>query len=116
VAVRLTFLRDVPASNIRESFQTGLDANGVSANDADIRKFMNLVDEAGAVEDNGSLSIAVTKAADGSETLALENKKASGSVVKTMKGSKGLAHKIVSLWLGTPTDDYLAELKTELMN
>lgn len=114
VAVRLTFLRDVPASNIKESFQSSLDANGVPANDADIRKFMSLVDEVGAAENNGSLTIAITKAADGSETLALENKK-SASVLKTMKGAKGLAHNIMSIWLGVPADDYLTELKAELL-
>jgi hypothetical protein len=114
IAIHLTFLRDVPASNIKESFQVSLDANGVPSNDADIVKFMSLVDEAGAATTNGSLTIVVNKAADGSESLALENK-GSSSVLKTMKGGKGLAHKIASIWLGVPADDYLKELKAELL-
>lgn len=114
VAMHLTFLRDVPASNIKESFQASLDANGVPAADPDIAKFMSLVDEAGAAETNGSLTILITKSADGSESLALENDTGT-AVLKTMKGSKGLSHKLMSIWLGVPADAYLTELKAELL-
>lgn len=115
VAMHLTFLRDVPAQNVKESFQSSLDANGVPADDPDIAAFMNLVDEVGAAETNGTLTIFVTKNADQTETLALENKLASGAVVKTMTGQKGLASKLMSIWLGVPADDYLAELKDEML-
>jgi len=115
VAMHLTFLRDVPASNIKESFQSSLDANGVPANDADIAQFMRHVDAVGAAVDKGTLTILISKNADQTESLSLENKGPRGAVVKTMTGAKGLSHKLMSIWLGVPADDYLAELKTELL-
>ncbi len=114
VAMYLKFLRDVPAGNIKESFQASLDANNVPATDPDIVKFMSLVDQVGAAETNGSLTILMSKAADGSETLNLEMKN-QAAVEKSMTGAKGLSHKLMSIWLGAPADDYLAELKAEMM-
>ncbi len=114
VAMYLKFLRDVPASNIKESFQASLDVNGVPANDPDIVKFMSLVDQVGAAETNGSLTIYIAKSADGSENLTLEMKN-NAAVEKSMTGAQGLSHKLLSIWLGTPADDYLAELKAEMM-
>jgi hypothetical protein len=115
VVMHLTFLRDVPADNIRESFQSSLDANGVPASDPDIVTFMTMVNDVGAAESGSTLTIFTTKQSDGSETVALENKKGTVTVMKTMAGSAGLTHKLMSIWLGVPADDYLTELKAELL-
>lgn len=114
VAFSMTFLRDVPASNIKEAFHGGFDVNNLGS-DAEVNAFLALVDQVGAAENNGTLTVAVTKAADGSETLAIENKKASGATLKTMKAGKGMASKIMALWLGNVADDYAGELKAELL-
>jgi hypothetical protein len=115
VAIRLNFLRDVPADKVTTSFQDGLDANAVDAKDADIVQFMAAVTKNGDAKNSGSLTIFLTKNDDGTETLAYENLRGPKADVTVVKGSKGLTNKVLSIWLGKTADSGLAALKTELM-
>jgi hypothetical protein len=113
VAMRLTFLRDVDAQTIATSFQDGLDANKISAKDPDIAGFMKAVTQGGDVKNASSVTILITKNADGSETLAYENGVNAAPTI--VKGSKDFMHKVMSLWLGNTADSGLADLKKELV-
>ena len=114
-AVRLTFVRDVPASNVAESFLDALDANGVDTAQPEIEAFIELVNQAGAAANGGSLSIVLVKNADGSETLTLGNQKGGGEFTGSANGAAGFGQKILSIWLGVPADDGLKSLKCELL-
>ncbi|MGE4130161.1 MAG: chalcone isomerase family protein [Bdellovibrionales bacterium] len=111
VAMHLTFLRDVPADKLYEAFASSLAANGLDSSDPDIAAFNNLAQQGGAGVDGGTLTIAIYKNASGGETLAYEN----GSYTGEISGAAGLAKKIMSIWLGVPADNQLAQLKTELL-
>ncbi|MGZ3723837.1 MAG: chalcone isomerase family protein [Bdellovibrionales bacterium] len=114
IAIRLTFLRDVPADKVSTSFQDALDANKVAAKDVDMVNFMTVVNKGGDAKNAASLTIVLLKNDDGTETLAYEN--ATNGTTTVIQGSKDLAHKIMSIWLGTVSEDSgLVALKAELL-
>jgi hypothetical protein len=115
VAIRLTFLRDVDAATVATSFQDALDANKISGKDTDINNFMTVVNKGGDAKTSASLTIFMSKNDDGSETLAYEN--ANGTTQTTViTGQKDLTHKIMSIWLGTVSEDAgLKALKAEIL-
>jgi hypothetical protein len=117
VAIRLTFLRDVPAANITESFADGFAANNVSEKDTDISQLLGLVTKGGAIANGGSMTFFVTKNADGTETVAYENlagTKINGGTLDA--AAAGMTHKLFSLWLGNPADAGVAKLKQQLLS
>lgn len=116
VAIRMSFLRDVDAQTVATSFQDSFDANKISARDPDVVQFMNVVNKNGDVKSGGTLTIFITKNADGSETLAYENLKPGTDVQPAViQVGKDMAHKIMSIWLGNPADSGLADLKAALL-
>lgn len=115
VAMHLTFLREVPMDKLVSAFEEGFAANQIDMAASDIVQFMSLVQAGGAGEEGGQLSIVVIRGADGSETLSYEVERSRNPYSGSMKGSSGLAKKIFALWLGHPADDFLGQLKTELL-
>ncbi len=114
-AMHLTFLREVPMDKLVSAFEEGFAANNVAMTDADIAKFMALVNAGGHGEEGGTLSVVVTRATDGTETLTYEVQRARNPYSGTMKAPAGFAKKVFALWLGVPADDFLGQLKTELL-
>lgn len=114
-AIRLTFVRDVPSTKVSESFLDAFDANGIDTTNADIKKFINIVSNSGGAANKGSLNIVLIKNADGTETLAYENVAGTKVTPGLATGAAGFGAKIFAIWLGVPADDYLAELKAELL-
>lgn len=115
VAMHLTFLREVPMDKLVGAFEEGFAANNVNMADADIVKFMDLVRAGGHGEEGGTLTVFVSRGADGSETLTYEVIRSRNPSVGSMTGAAGLSKKIFGLWLGLPADEFLAKLKTELL-
>jgi hypothetical protein len=114
-AIRLSFVRDVPGSTVAESFLDAFDANGIDTNDADIKKFTNIVSNSGGAAKNGSLNIVFTKNADGTETVNYSNVNGSKATDGVATGAAGFSAKILAIWLGVPADDQLKDLKAELL-
>lgn len=114
-AMNLTFLREVPMEKLTSAFEEGFAANHVSMNDPDIKKFMEMVSAGGAGEESGTLSVIVVRNDDGTETVTYEMIRSHQPYVGSVTGAAGLGKKVFALWLGEPADDYLAQLKTELM-
>lgn len=115
VAMHLTFLREVPMDKLVSAFEEGFAANNVDMSSADIMQFMSLVQAGGAGEEGGQLSIVIVRSSNGDETLTYEVERSRNPYSGSMKGSSGLAKKVFALWLGVPADDFLAQLKTELL-
>jgi len=115
VALRLTFLRDVPADKIETSFQDGLDANGVNSKDADVAAFLQQVNKSGDATSGASITILMTRNADQTVTLAFENTSSAAGATSSITVSAKTLHQVMSIWLGTPADAGLASLKTEMM-
>ncbi len=115
LAMHLTFLREVPMDKLTGAFEEGFAANQVNMADADIVEFMKLVTAGGHGEEGGTLTVFVARNADGTESLTYEVMRTRNPYVGTIKGAAGLSKKIFGLWLGVPADDFLAQLKTELL-
>ncbi len=114
-AMHLTFLREVPMDKLVSAFEEGFAANNVNMNDADIGKFMAMVNAGGHGEEGGTLTVLIHRGTDGGETLTYEVQRSRNPYSGSMKASPGLAKKVFALWLGVPADDFLGQLKTELL-
>ena len=117
VAMHFTFKRNVDADKIAEGFRDALTVNGVDLNtDTEMSTLMNAVAGMGEVRSGQTLTFAVAKNADGTETVVFEN---TSSTTRTHV-AKGLAagsmQKLLSMWLGQPSDDGVGRLKEELLN
>lgn len=112
VAMQLHFLRDVDAENVQKSFVEALKINKVNTEDADIKAFLELVKKGGEAKEGKSLTILGSLLPDGSEVIYYET--TSGSVSE-IKGKKGFIENIFSIWLGSPADDGIANLKKNIL-
>jgi hypothetical protein len=112
VAIQLTFLRSVDADKVQVSFRDAFDANKIDINTQAMKQFLSAVQNGGDALDGKTLTIATTKNSDGSEVLVYED---SNGKQTTIKGNKGLTHDIFAIWLGTPADDGVANLKKSLL-
>ncbi|WP_374001053.1 chalcone isomerase family protein [Bdellovibrio bacteriovorus] len=113
VAIQLSFLRSVDADTVQSSFRDALSANKVDMQNPSVKTFLDAVRMGGDADAGASLTILVTKHSDGSESLIYED--TAGHQTR-INGDKGLAHKIFSIWLGTPADDGVASLKNDILN
>ena len=114
LVMHLTFLRDIPSRRIVESFLDSLAANSISDKDADVEKFVRMVQGAGDMTDKSSITMFVTKNSNGTETLAFDVKSDKNYFDRQVVAA-GFSRKMASLWLGVPADDGLANFKTELL-
>ncbi|RYZ88644.1 MAG: hypothetical protein EOP04_08865 [Proteobacteria bacterium] len=111
VALKLDFLRDLSADKIVDSFQDALHANHfeVSSDDG-LKRVLAAIKKGGAVQKGESISIVGVNGAD-KDQLYVENSK---GVSENVEGESQLIEKMLSIWLGTPADGKLEELKQEL--
>lgn len=112
IALRMTFLRDVEAEKVQTSFKEALATNQVNTNDAAVSQFLAAVSNGGEAKSGKSLVIVTQKNADGSESVSYED---TNGKVTTVAGTKGLSAKIMSIWLGKPSDDGVANLKAQII-
>lgn len=110
--IQLHFLRDVDAEKVQTSFKDALEANKVDLKKPEIQKFLDAVKTGGEAKSGKMLSIMGANKSDGSETIIYED---SSSKATTVSGGAGFIQDIFSIWLGTPSDDGVAKLKSEIL-
>ncbi|NDG83975.1 MAG: hypothetical protein EBX52_02930 [Proteobacteria bacterium] len=111
-AIRMTFLRNVDAQTVLNSFRENFFANKIDVTKTEIASFLDAVNNGGDATNNSSMTIRGRVLADGSEEIAYEGSRGS---VKTVNGPKGFVKEIFSLWYGNTADSGLANLKTALL-
>lgn len=111
-AIQLTFVRNVDAPTVQNSFRDAFFANSIDVNKKEIAAFLNLVSSGGDAVEGKALTVRGTKLADGSEEIAYEDSK---GTVKTVTGPAGFIKEVFALWYGTPVDSGLAQLKAALL-
>lgn len=113
IAIRLNFLRGVDAETVQSSFKEALQANNVNINDAAVAQFLAAVKNGGDAANGKALTIVTQKdATTGKETVSYED--TAGKVTRTT-GDAGFSSKIMSIWLGNPSDNGVANLKAQLI-
>lgn len=112
VLIRLHFLRGVEGEKVQSSFKEALVANKVDLQKPEIQRFLNAVRSGGEVKKSGIFSIYGAKKADGTEVIIYEDANAKAT---TIEGGAGFLKEIFAIWLGTPSDEGVAKLKTELL-
>lgn len=112
VAIQLHFLRDVDAENVQKSFIDALKANKVNTDDSSVKQFLDTVQKGGEAKQGKSLTILGSLSPDGNEVIYYET---TSGAISEIKGSKGFVEKIFSIWLGTPADDGVANLKKSIL-
>lgn len=110
--IRLHFLRNVEGEKVQSSFKEALEANKVDINSTSLKDFLNAVKNSGEAKEGKAMTIALIKNADGTESIIYKN---TNSPQTEIKATAGTAKNILSIWLGTPADDQLAELKKEIL-
>lgn len=106
-ALRLHFLRDVDAAKVSGSFKEALEANKVDLTAPGIKEFLKAVEAGGDAKEGQVLSFLFDK-----DKLTYE---APNGTLSTIIAPKGFATQILSIWLGTPADSGLTELKKSLL-
>lgn len=112
ISIRLNFVRGVDAPTVQSSFAEALKANGISTQEPAMAQFLAAVANGGDAISGKALTIATQKNADKTETVYYEDSK--GQVTK-VTGAEGFSAKIMSIWLGTPSDSGVANLKKQLI-
>ena len=115
VALRMTFVRDVPATKMATAFQDGFNANAINSKSTELTEFLAKVGQAGDAKAGGSLTLLITRNADGTTAVAYENLKNGTSTIQTLVGTQNTMHEIMAIWLGKPSDKELGELKAEML-
>lgn len=112
IALRMTFLRGVDAATVQTSFKEALDANKVNTADAAMSQFLTAVAKGGDAVNGKTLTIVMQKNADKTESVYYED---SNAKVTKVDGRQGFSSEIMSIWLGTPADSGVANLKVQLI-
>jgi len=115
VAIRMSFLRKLSAQSLREGFIDGLVANNVSITDPDVAKLLQWVLESGGVVAGSNLSVVFNQNPNGTETMFFELSGAGNAKSGVHAGAKGFTRKVVSAWLGNPSDELMGQFKSELL-
>lgn len=111
-AVQLHFLRDVDADKVQSSFKEALEANKVDLQKPEVQKFLQAVKSGGEIKKGTLLTILGLKNSDGSEVIVYED---SNLKATTISGGVGFLQNIFSIWLGHPSDEGVAQLKSDIL-
>lgn len=112
VAFQLHFVRDVDAENIQKSFKEALKSNKIDLEDTSIKQFLDLVAKGGESKEGKTITILGARLKDGNEVIFYET---NNGAISEVKGSTGLIEKIFSIWLGTPADEGISDLKKSIL-
>jgi len=113
VVLSLTFLRNVDAPTVMQSFNDALKANNISATDADMAAFLQAVTQGSDPIQGKTMIFALEKNADGTESITYEDTNGKDT---TIQGTAGLTQRVMAIWLGTPADSGLVTLKASLLS
>ncbi len=110
----------VPESSIYSAYQDAFRANNIDPtkditllDQTNHTGFLDIVNQAGSAGTNQTVTLLMVREANGTETLTYDN---GNGYVGHVAGGPGFLHKIYSIWLGVPADQYIAALKTQWMN
>jgi hypothetical protein len=113
VAMRLTFLRNVPADKVQVSFRDSLMVNQVNLKDPAIQTLLNAVTAGGDAQNGKSMTFLLHKKSDGSESLYFED---TNDKITVIEGAKGLSQSLMSIWFGKMTDKGLTKLRDQILS
>lgn len=112
VAFTLTFLRDVDAKKVMESFEDAFNANEVDQDVKGIKEFLAAVKAGGAAEDKKTMTILLQKKSNGTVAITYEG---TNGVAKTVIGAPETMKIISSIWLGESADSGLLVAKKSII-
>jgi len=111
--IHLTFLQGTDSQELKRSFEVALLENGVDVKREDIANFLTAIDDGRYYQYNKStMAIVLSKLEDGKVKVVCLNK---NGEEKTIIGDSQLFTNIFSIWLGTPTDPGMENLRTSLI-
>lgn len=110
-AIQLTFLRDVDADKVMNSFKEALEKNKADLNSPGIKTLLEKVAKGGEVQKGQTLTFVIQKNGDKDHSLVFENNK--GESVE-IAGSENIKS-ILLMWFGEPADSGIQKLKEELL-
>lgn len=112
VALKIDMLRTVTASALATSFKEALDANG-HAIDSELSNLLTAIEKGAPATAGKTITLLLKKdAAAGKTNMYYED---TTGAVQSFVGSAPMMSKIMSIWLGTPADDGLEKLKSQLL-
>lgn len=112
VVLKISMLRTVEAPSLATSFQEALDANGYKM-DAELTKVLAVVENGADGIQGKDLTLLLTKNTDPSK-VDFHYEDAAGKQ-QNMTASASVMTKVLSIWLGTPADKGLENLKADLL-
>jgi hypothetical protein len=110
VALKIDMLRTVSSAALSASFKDALVANGYTI-DAELSNMLASIEKSAEATSGKSITMYMAKDA-GKTNLYYQD---TAGAVQSFTGSAQLMTKILSIWLGTPADSGLANLKTQLL-
>jgi hypothetical protein len=105
--IRLKLLRDLSGDKIHESFSAALSVNKVSESDA-MAAFRRAIKASGGVKKGEHIDLLVN-ISKGALTLV------QGHQIVVIKGDRAFFSQVFSIWLGTPADSGLEDLRNKLI-
>jgi hypothetical protein len=112
VAFTLTFLRDVDAKKVMESFDEAFNANEVDQDVKGVKEFLAAVRAGGAAENTKTMTILLQKKSNGTVAITYEG---TNGVAKTVIGAAESLKIISSIWLGESADSGLLTAKKSII-
>lgn len=112
VALKISLLRTLTASTLATSFRDALEANNYSIQ-GELDTLLNIIENSADAEQGKYITMLMSKNSDGTTNIYYED--VTGKM-QSFKGSSELMKKVMSIWLGTPADDGLNDLKNNLLN
>jgi hypothetical protein len=112
VAFTLTFLRDVDAKKVMESFDEAFNANEVDQDVKGVKEFLAAVRAGGAAENTKTMTILLQKKSNGTVAITYEG---TNGVAKTVIGAAESLKIISSIWLGESADSGLLIAKKSII-
>jgi hypothetical protein len=113
VAMHVSVTFSFDKSKLLAAFNDGFSANDVNPDDADIQKFLALVQAGGDAPKGSTFNFLGERLPDGSEAVTYEDPAGKAT---TLHGKSGFVRNIFSLWLGNTDDSGLKDLNGKLQS
>jgi len=111
VALKITMLRTVSASQLATSFEEALQANEISL-EGEMKQLLTIVENSADGVSGKSLIMLMVKEGADATTIYYEDTE---GAVKQFTGSSSLINKVMAIWLGQPVDKGLSACKSQLL-
>jgi len=107
VGILMSFLREVPAQKVSESFSEALNENSIDTKAPEVSKFLDAVKKIGDIKKNESLLVARTQAKDGDKLMILVPNR----FEEVISGPTGWSQNVLKIWTGKTSDKGLKGLQ-----